>query len=373
MQAVRVAPSTRGVELVQVEEPPAPLVTQVRVAVHQVGICPTDWAVITGATGRYTANSQPLIIGHEMVGRAVELGHNVTGIRLGDLVVATPRRGCLVCESCLAGRSDLCFSGLYTERGVYEADGFMAEYILEDEVNLVAAPIALHEVAVLVEPLSLVVKALSHARALQRGLPSRCGHKAHGWDRARWARCKRVLVTGAGALGLLSTLLLREAGAGVVLHGELEPDSLQAHIVRLAGAEYLSAHVVPLTALPDWVGLVDLVLEVSGDPMLPSYLVPVVLPNAAVVLLGPSFVDPTQPADDRELWRSLAQSNSAVLGAAAASREHLQGAVAALGRLVKSFPALVSQLITHRFPVGQCQEAFAQRGPSVIKTVVEIA
>ena len=373
MQAVRVTPSTRWVELVELEEPPTPRGAQVRVAVRQVGICPTDWAVMTGATGRYAASSMPLIIGHEMMGRAVELGRDVTGIRLGDLVVATVRRGCRVCVICLAGRSDLCSSGLYVERGVYEADGFMAEYILEDEANLVATPMALHEVAVLVEPLSLVVKAVSHVRAVQRGLPPRCGHEAHGWERARWARCKRVLVIGAGALGLLSALLLREAGAEVFLHGDPEPDSLQARILRLTGAEYLSSATSPLATLSDWVGQVDLVLEASGDPVVPQHLAPLMVPNALVLLLGPPSMDSAQPADVRGLWRSLAESNSAVLGAAAASREHFQEAVTALERLMKAFPALVPQLITHRFPVSRFQEAFTQRDPSVIKTVVDIA
>ena len=373
MQAVRVTPSTRWVELIEMEETLPPVNTQVRVAVSQVGLCPMDWAVINGATSRYASSSKSIIIGHEMVGRAVELGRDVTSIRLGDLVVVTARRGCHVCETCKTGRSDLCFSGLYTERGVYGADGFMAEYILEDEINIVSVPMNLHNVAVLVEPLSLVVKAVSHARIARRGLPARCGHDTHRWDRVNWAQCKRVLVTGTGALGLLSALMLREAGADVVIYGESGASSLQSQIARLAGGEYFSVEDVPLEVLSDWIGLFDLVLEVSGNPAIPRYLIPLILPNALVVLLGPPPTGPIQSGDDREVWRNLAESNSAVLGTGGAGREHFEGAVGALNRVMKRFPSLVPQLITHRVPMVRCEEVFDQKDSSMIKAVVDVA
>ena len=167
--------------------------------------------------------------------------------------------------------------------------------------------------------------------------------------------------------------MLREAGADVVIYGESGASSLQSQIARLAGGEYFSVEDVPLEVLSDWIGLFDLVLEVSGNPAIPRYLIPLILPNALVVLLGPPPTGPIQSGDDREVWRNLAESNSAVLGTGGAGREHFEGAVGALNRVMKRFPSLVPQLITHRVPMVRCEEVFDQKDSSMIKAVVDVA
>jgi threonine dehydrogenase-like Zn-dependent dehydrogenase len=373
MKAIRVMAGARQAELVNLPEPRTLDTTQVRVKVLCVGLCGVDRAIFRGAMGRSPTGSESLIIGHEMVGRVVELGRGVRSVRLGDLVVATVRRGCGVCPSCLRGQGDLCYSGLTKDRGIHEADGFLAEFILEEEANLVGVPWELQPVAVLLEPLSLVTKATGLARLVQQRLPARCGHPRHGWGEAQWAQCKRILVTGAGTLGLLSTLFLRAAGSEVHVYSLQGPDSPEARIVRLAGGEYIGAERVPPRALGNWVNQVGLVLETTGEPALLPHLPPVMARNAAMVLMGASGAPEGQASSSSYSSRLLAEANRSVLGCASSSRAHFEEAVTILQRLVGAFPNTLPQLITHRFPIERFAEALDQAGPSTIKVVVELA
>lgn len=106
---------------------PEPLEGQVLVQVHACGVCRTDLHVVDGELQN---PKLPLILGHEIVGKVVKPGKNVTGLAVGDRV-GIPWLGssCGTCEFCCAGKENLCNSAGFTG---YNIDGGYAEYVTAD-------------------------------------------------------------------------------------------------------------------------------------------------------------------------------------------------------------------------------------------------
>src|SRR5215471_17778830 len=195
MQALAVFPSKKSVQLIEIPEPHLQGATDVLLRVREVGLCGTDREIISFEHGSPPKGSDRLILGHESLAEVVEVGRNVRSLRPGDLVVAMVRRPCShpECRPCRAGRSDFCITGDFTERGIKQADGFLTEYTLDDEQYLVKVPKPLADVAVLIEPITVVAKAANQARAILDRLPYDTEHQ-------------RGLVLGAGPVGLLGAM-----------------------------------------------------------------------------------------------------------------------------------------------------------------------
>src|SRR6266536_3963342 len=131
MQAFLVRePGAYAVEEVS-EAAPGP--GEVAVTVVAVGICGSDLELLDGrrpaAYVRY-----PVVPGHEWAGRVASLGRGVTGLALGDPVVAEGLRSCGVCERCAEGRTNLC-TAAYAETGFTRSEEHTSE--LQSRVDLV--------------------------------------------------------------------------------------------------------------------------------------------------------------------------------------------------------------------------------------------
>src|SRR5215212_11460759 len=196
---------------------------EVLVRVRQIGICGTDRELIHGSFGTAPAGAASLVLGHEMLGEVEALGPDVLDFTPGQLVTATVRRpdGC---PACVAGQPDMCQWLQYTERGIVGLHGFMTESVVEDVRWVIAVPHELAHVGILVEPLSVVEKALRQATLIQR--------RIHSWNP------KTALVLGAGPIGLLGTLLLRSRGMEVVTMARRPGPHLVSAIVEATGARY---------------------------------------------------------------------------------------------------------------------------------------
>src|SRR5919198_283595 len=168
----------------------------IRVRTLEVGVCGTDREISEGAFGVPPEGERELVLGHEFLGQVMEDGG---GHCAGDLVTATVRRACGECEPCAAGGPDECDTGRYTERGITSLHGFAREVVVEDPAQLIAVPDTLGRLGVLAEPASICVRGIRHATAI--------GH------RQVWTP-RRALVIGSGAIGLLTTYLLRLRGLG---------------------------------------------------------------------------------------------------------------------------------------------------------------
>ncbi|WP_432277983.1 alcohol dehydrogenase catalytic domain-containing protein, partial [Nocardia cyriacigeorgica] len=141
-----------------------------------------------------------LILGHESLGR-VRTAPDGSDFAAGDLVVGVVRRPDPVpCGACARGEFDNCRNGRYTERGIKELDGYAAEQWCVEPEYAVALDPRLQRAGVLMEPASVVAKAWEQVERIgERG----------------WFEPARVLVTGAGPIGLLAALLGSQRGLDV--------------------------------------------------------------------------------------------------------------------------------------------------------------
>src|SRR5215469_3037101 len=238
MQAVTVFPTKKRLQLLDVPQPKLQGSTDVLLRVREVGLCGTDREISSFEYGSPPPGSDHLILGHESLAEVIEVGREVRSLKPGDLVVAMVRRPCPhpKCRPCRAGRQDFCVTGDYTERGIKGADGFLTECAVDDEAYLIKVPRALADVAVLVEPLTVVTKAADQARAIFARLPYDPGPQ-------------RGLVLGAGPIGHVWAMVLVADGFETLVYSRDTEESKHAEIVRSLGAQYVSSTVNPIETL----------------------------------------------------------------------------------------------------------------------------
>jgi (R,R)-butanediol dehydrogenase/meso-butanediol dehydrogenase/diacetyl reductase len=178
---------------------PAPGPRQLVVRVAYCGICGTDLHSTRAGPAALPCGS---ILGHEFVGEVVETGHDVAARwRRGERVCALPFLGCGECLACLAGTPFECAQVKLT--GLTVPGGF-AEYVLTGDAETLRLPEGLAlESAALVEPLAVGLHAVRKS-GLQAG--------------------QRVLVTGAGPIGLAVLAWARALGARCVVMSEFAPE-----------------------------------------------------------------------------------------------------------------------------------------------------
>ena len=181
MKAVTVAPGTAG--SVQLEEVPVRLRRWVgpgrnagcRNRRHRRRV--RERRLRVGAS-----RPSPADLGDEPLGRAVDPGPS--GFTVGEHVVGMLRRpDPLPCPNCAVGESDMCSDGRYTERGIKQVDGFMAERWRIEPDYAVRMDKSLGTLGVLLEPATVVAKAWEHILAIGRrtfwdphhGPRGRCG------------------------------------------------------------------------------------------------------------------------------------------------------------------------------------------------------
>jgi threonine dehydrogenase-like Zn-dependent dehydrogenase len=210
MKAAAVFPGTRAVRLIDLDPPSSMRDCDVMLRTLDVGLCGTDREICTFEYGMPPQECEYLVLGHESLAEVIKVGSAVTRCRPGDLVVPTVRRPCphAHCPACRADRQDFCFTDDFTERGIKEAHGFLAELVVEDERYLATVPRELRDVGVLVEPLTIAEKALTQIWQVQERLPWSCPVEPDKQP----GHCRSALVLGAGPIGLLGAMALIEAG-----------------------------------------------------------------------------------------------------------------------------------------------------------------
>jgi threonine dehydrogenase-like Zn-dependent dehydrogenase len=274
---------------------------QVLLRVREVGICGTDRDLARFQFGAPPPGETFLTLGHEALAEVVDVGRAVERLRPGDLVVPSVRRSCQPpCASCAAGRRDLCLSGRYSERGIFGAHGYFAEYATDAERDLVPVPPALAGCAVLVEPLSVAEKAVETALRIHEPGP------------------RTALVLGAGPIGILAALLLQLRGLDTAVHS-LEPDRHpRRKLLERAGLRWL----VSLASTQ-----ADIVIEATGSAEAAFAGLRALAPLGVCGILGAPNAVGEMPFID------LLRRNQAVFGSVNASPQAFARAVDDLGRL----------------------------------------
>lgn len=309
---------------------------EVLVRTLEVGVCGTDREIAEGLFGIPPDGEPLLVLGHEALGVVERDGY---GFTRGQLVTATVRRSCGRCIACAEDSPDSCLTGDYSERGITRLHGYARELVAEDPKQLVAIPKRLGRLGVLAEPTSICERALRHARAIGGRQP---------WQ------LQRALVIGAGAIGLLTTYLLRLADVEVCT-ASLEPEN---ELVEQSGALYVSTRDNELSEL----GKFDLVIEAAGNAQLMAGTLGRLRRSGVACLLGIDPRDQKVELDGRVLGVDTILENRVLFGSVNARREDWLAAVDDLARAQERWPEALEQFVTLRVPPDRFREAFEHRG-----------
>ena len=235
--------------------------------------------------------------------------------------------------------------------------GFLADYVVEDEAYLVRVPRVLADVAVLVEPLTVITKAGNQARAI--------------FDRLRYeAGPQRGLVLGAGPIGLLGAMALVADGFETLVYSRDSEESKQAELVRSLGARYVSSTATPIERLAEGSGEFDVVLEAAGFAPLMLAATQMLRANGVLALTGVPYEAATAEMNGRAI-RDLVLRNKVIFGTVNAGRSDHLSAIQHLEQFMVLFPESVRKLITHRVPLDEVPQMLKQKRG--IKDVVQMS
>jgi NADPH2:quinone reductase len=308
---------------------PSPGRDEVVVAVHGCGICGTDRHILDEGlpTARY-----PLIPGHEPWGEVVAVGHDVRGVRAGDVVGVDPSLHCGECDRCRRGQGNHC-----------RRWGAIGGTVAGAWADLVAVPAAnAHrlgedyplEVASIVEPVACALR---------------------GLERLRPRPDASALVVGGGTMGLLLAILLELRGVGPIT--VLEPNDER----RALGATLVDARFAAPGELADQEEF-EQVVDATGVPAAVEGALARVAPGGTFMVFGVSAPEARVAFSPFEVYRR----EITIVGSMAILRTYAP-AVEVTRRHAERF----RPLMTHAFGLGGFGEAIATlpRGSAIKVTL----
>lgn len=252
-------------EGIEMEEVPIPAVGQndLLIRIEKAAICGTDLHIHKWDGWAARTIRPPLIIGHEFVGRIVDMGPAVTGYKVGERVSGEGHIVCGVCRSCRAGRRHLCTNSVGV--GV-QRDGCFAEYLALPASN------AWHVAAAIPSEIAACMDPLGNAT-----------HCALSFDLVG----EDVLITGAGPIGIMAAAIARHAGAQRIVVTDVNDRRLE--LARRMGAT-MAVNVARTTieeARRD-LGIIgfDVGLEMSGSPAAFESMLENMYHGGRIALLG---------------------------------------------------------------------------------------
>jgi glucose 1-dehydrogenase len=369
MKAVAVFPDRKEVGFVDQPPPTISRPDEVKVRIFEVGVCGTDREICCFDYGSPPQGSQHLVLGHEGLGEVVEVGAAVRHLKPGDLVVPMVRRPCThdSCTACRSDRSDFCYTGDFTERGIKLYHGFMTEYIVDQEKYLCRVPPELRDVAVLMEPLTVAEKALAQIWQVQQRLPWACPAipgKAPG-------HCHRAVVLGAGPIGILGAMAMKVAGFDTVVYSRSKKPNQKAAVVESFGVPYISAEDCSPEELAQTLGNIDVVYEAVGAARISFDVLKVLGMNGIFVFTGIPGFKPPIDVDADLIMRNVVLKNQVVLGTVNAGRETFEAAIKDLGIFMQRWPDSVRAIITGQYPIEQARELLLGKARG-IKNVLKL-
>jgi L-idonate 5-dehydrogenase len=210
-----------------------------------------------------------MVLGHEIAGTVAATGSDVSTVRPGQKVAVNPACPCRACRYCLMGLATQCMDVRFfgSAMRMPHVNGGFRQRLVVEERQCVGVPDTMPlETAAFAEPLAVCLHAVQRAGPIVG---------------------RRVLITGAGPIGLLTLLAARHAGVGEVAVSDISPEPLV--IARRLGADL----TVDVAADPEGLapytvgrGVFDVVFEASGSPAAILQAIDVVRPGGVLVLIG---------------------------------------------------------------------------------------
>jgi len=310
-------------------EEPSPGPGQVKIEVKAAGICGSDIHILHSDIA--IPVNPPVVTGHEFSGVVAEVGEGVTSCRLGDRVTSeTAYSYCGKCHNCKTGRYNLCDNRLTLG---YWFNGAFAKYTVVPERNIhkLADHISFEEGALL-EPTACVTHAAMDLADIQAG--------------------NTVLVSGPGAIGLITLQIAKAHGAFVIVSGTdadterlaIAENVFDADVIIDVTKENLQDRILELT---DGTGA-DVVLECSGSGRGTAAGLEAVKKQGQFVQIGLAGA-PFELDFAKICYKEIKATGS--LGSVWTSWKNAI-------RLVESGQVKLKKLVSHRFPLDQWEDGF---------------
>jgi threonine dehydrogenase-like Zn-dependent dehydrogenase len=347
MKAITLEPHKPGTARLEDIPEPDPRDGSVLVEAIAVGVCGTDVEIVEGKYGWAPTGKSRLVLGHESLGRVIDPGPR-SPLKKGDLVVGIVRRPDPVpCPNCTVGEWDMCRNGQYTERGIKEIDGFMSERWRTEPEFTIKVDASLGILGVLLEPATVVTKALEHVREIGR--------------RSFWEP-RKVLVTGAGPIGLLAALIAKLFDREVHVLDRMETGS-KPDLVRALGATYHCGSVKDVGFEP------DAIIECTGVGQVIADSIQTVASSGIVCLTGVGHGGVVTSTACADIAAAAVLKNNVIFGSVNANKRHWYMAGEILARADHSW---LARLITRRVRPEDFRQAL-ERKPDDIKVIVQFS
>jgi L-iditol 2-dehydrogenase len=322
---------------IEMEERPIPTPGpgDVLIRVSSVGVCGSDTHYYRhGRVGSFVVDA-PLVLGHEAAGTIVDVGAGVDRKRIGQRVSIEPQRPDPDSEETRRGHYNLCPHMRFY--GTPPVDGAFCDYVTIGAGYAHRVPDSVSDdAAALCEPLSVGIAAVRKA-ALDGG--------------------SRVLITGAGPIGIVLAQLARAYGATDIVVSD--PDEARREQARQFGATAVADPIAePIGELG-----VDAFIDASGAPAAVVDGIRAVRPAGTVVLVGSG-------AESMELPTQLIQNRELLLTGVFRYANTWPTAIA----LVESGRVDLDAMVTAHFPLEKAAEALdSDRTPGSVKSVVAVS
>lgn len=328
-----------GAEFTEVPKPtigPKDVLIKVKTA----SICGTDNHIYSWDAWAQKRINPPIVFGHELAGKIVEVGCDVEKINVGDFVSAETHIVCGKCFQCLNGNAHVCRNVKIL--GV-DVDGAFAEYVKIPEMNAWKTSTEIpHEIASVQEPLGNAV----HATLIEP------------------VTDKTVLVLGCGPIGLMSIAVAKASGASLVLAADINEyridlaKKMGADIAIKAPQEDLIERVMKETNGEG----VDVTLEMAGSPATVQESFRALKRGGRVSLLG----IPSKPIE-LDIPQDIVFRGARVYGICGRKMFETWETVRSL---LESGRLDISPIITHTFKLEEFEKAFALSGSRMCGKII---
>lgn len=259
---VKTAPGV-GLTLQEVDIPQTGT-NDVLIKIERTSICGTDLHIYNWDQWSQKTIKTPMTIGHEFVGQIVEIGDNVKGFEIGEMVSGEGHIVCGHCRNCLAGRRHLCRD---TQGVGVNRDGAFAKYLCIPATNVwKCTPEISPDIYSLFDPLGNAV------------------HTALSFDLIG----EDVLISGAGPIGAMACAVCKQAGARHVVITDLNDYRLEL-AKELGATRIVNLKNETIEDVMKEIGMkegFDVGLEMSGSPIAFSSMVDMMKHGGKIALLG---------------------------------------------------------------------------------------
>jgi L-idonate 5-dehydrogenase len=312
---------------------------------HSVGICGSDLHYYEHGYCAAFVPDRPFVLGHELSAVVEAVAGDVDSIRVGARVTVNPARFCGFCEYCRSGRGNLCRKTIMLGSASTKppTDGALAEYVVvrADQCHILPDEVD-DSLGAMMEPFAVALHAVKRAGVVSG---------------------KRVLVTGAGTIGLLVAIAVRAFGAIPIAVSDMVAARLDKAMALGVDAILdpskgdLSQRVSELTG-----DGFDLIFEASGSPIALRSAFEMVRPGGTIVQIG------TLGTADIPLPANLLMNKEINLIGSMRYGNVFDEAI----RLVASGRVNLRPLISGVFPMDESVEAFRVAGDKSLSFKVQI-